>query len=288
MSTRLRSLWLPHWLWVVPALVSLLVPSFRYVFDEWLYRGLVFLVLSCPCALVISIPLGYFGGIGAASRAGILFKGGNYLDAITPRQCRGFRQDGDPYDRSLWRDGGAHGTGGEPVALLSCLYAAESCSTHPIARAVVRYAAGRQAACPKPERVKELAGHGMEVVVGGHMVLVGNVRLMAERGVEVPAEVRARLRATVVACAVDGRYQGCVLLADTLKPDAAQAVRELDSLGVGDVRLLSGDKQAVVQKVASGLGIGKAHGDLLPEDKARLVEELSARPGRAWLLLATA
>ena len=119
----------------------------------------------------------------------------------------------------------------------------------------------------------------MEVVLGGHMVLVGNVRLMAERGVEVPAEVEGEAAATVVACAVDGRYQGCVLLADTLKPDAAQAVRELDSLGVGDVRLLSGDKQAVVQKVASGLGIGKAHGDLLPEDKARLVEELSARPG---------
>ncbi len=264
---------------VVPALVSLLVPSFRYVFDEWLYRGLVFLVLSCPCALVISIPLGYFGGIGAASRAGILFKGGNYLDAITRVNVVAFDKTGTLTTGRFGVTAVHTAQGVEPVALLSCLYAAESCSTHPIARAVVCYAAGRQAACPKPERVKELAGHGMEVVVGGHMVLVGNVRLMAERGVEVPAEVEGEAAATVVACAVDGRYQGCVLLADTLKPDAAQAVRELDSLGVGDVRLLSGDKQAVVQKVASGLGIGKAHGDLLPEDKARLVEELSARPG---------
>ncbi|MCC8170315.1 MAG: cadmium-translocating P-type ATPase [Parabacteroides sp.] len=262
----------------LPAVAAFFMPSFHYVFSDWLYRGLVFLVISCPCALVISIPLGYFGGIGAASRAGILFKGGNYLDAIT-------RVDAVAFDKTgTLTTGRFEVTHCEPAGipaagLLAVLLSVEQKSTHPVAQAVVRYARKEKAVAAEVSAVQELAGHGVEAVMNGKRIVAGNLRLLAERGIAVPAGTE-HTTATVVACAVDGKYAGRLLLSDTVKEDAAPAIERLKKLGVNDIRLLSGDKEEIVKKLAGKLGIATAYGNLLPEDKAQRVEEMKAGPAR--------
>ena len=199
----------------VPAFTGLMMPSFQYVFHDWLYRGLVFLVISCPCALVISVPLGYFGGIGAASRAGILFKGGNYLDAITRINTIVFDKTGtlttgcfDVTDIQAHRISESE--------LLTLLLSVEQKSTHPIAQAIVRYAKKQNISAASVSEMHELAGHGVEAVIGGQEVLVGNIRLMKERGISIPEELSDQV-ATVVICAIDKKYAGHLLLSDTLK-----------------------------------------------------------------------
>ena len=225
----------------VPAFTGLMMPSFQYVFHDWLYRGLVFLVISCPCALVISVPLGYFGGIGAASRAGILFKGGNYLDAITRINTIVFDKTGtlttgcfDVTDIQAHRISESE--------LLTLLLSVEQKSTHPIAQAIVRYAKKQNISAASVSEMHELAGHGVEAVIGGQEVLVGNIRLMKERGISIPEELSDQV-ATVVICAIDKKYAGHLLLSDTLKDDAVEAIAKLRKLGVTDIRLLSGDKK---------------------------------------------
>lgn len=185
---------------IVPALAGLVVPSFQYVFHDWLYRGLVFLVISCPCALVISVPLGYFGSIGAASQAGILFKGGNYLDAITRINTVAFDKTGTlTTGRFEVTDMLAHGIP-EPE-LLALLLSVEQKSTHPIAQAIVRYAKKQNISAINISEMHELAGHGMEAIIGGQEVLVGNIRLMTERRISIPEELSDKV-ATVVICAI--------------------------------------------------------------------------------------
>lgn len=263
----------------VPALVGMLTPSFQYVFSDWLYRGLVFLVISCPCALVISVPLGYFGGIGAASRAGILFKGGNYLDAITRVNTVAFDKTGTLTTGRF--EVTTVESPGIPVAdLLSILLSVERKSTHPVAQAVVRYAEKQDCVPMEITDMRELAGHGAEATVNGRPVLAGNIRLLTERGIPVPKELSDSV-STVVVCAVDGRYAGHVLLSDTLKEDAADAIRRLKELAVKDICLLSGDKQEIVDRFAKRLGIDKAYGNLLPEDKAAYIERLTAEPDKS-------
>jgi Cd2+/Zn2+-exporting ATPase len=204
----------------VPALAGLMMPSFQYVFHDWLYRGLVFLVISCPCALVISVPLGYFGGIGAASRAGILFKGGNYLDAITRINTVAFDKTGTlTTGRFDVTDMQAHGIPGPE--LLALLLSVEQKSTHPIAQAIVRYAKKQNISAANISKMHELAGHGVEAVIGGQEVLVGNIRLMKERGISIPEELSDKV-ATVVICAIGKKYAGHLLLSDTLKDDAVR------------------------------------------------------------------
>lgn len=263
----------------VPAVAAFFIPSFQYVFSDWLYRGLVFLVISCPCALVISIPLGYFGGIGAASRAGILFKGSNYLDAITRVDAVAFDKTGT-LTTGRFEVTRCECAAGTASGLLGILLAAEQKSTHPVAQAVVRYARKEKAVAANVASVKELAGHGIEAVTGGKHLLAGNLRLLTERGIAVPAALE-HTSATVVACAVDGKYAGHLLLSDTLKEDSITAIERLKSLGVSDIRLLSGDKEEIVNKLARQLGIAAAYGNLLPEDKARRVEEMKAGAGRS-------
>lgn len=257
---------------LIPYIYSLFVPSFVYVFDDWLYRGLVFLVISCPCALVVSIPLGYFGGIGAASRQGILFKGGNYLDAITHVDTVVFDKTGtltqgrfevsDVQTVALPTDG-----------LLALAASVEQRSNHPIGQAVVRTAKARGLALQTFAREEEFGGLGIRAVsADGRVVLAGNVRLMQREGIVLPPSVEA-IDDTVVLCAVDGQYAGCIVLADVVKPDSEDAVSRLRALGVRDVEMLSGDRPGIVARMARKLGITHAYGGLMPEGK---VEHLKA------------
>lgn len=260
---------------LLPLLYSAVAPTFSYVFDDWVYRALVFLVISCPCALVISIPLGYFGGIGAASRHGILFKGSNYLDAITKvttvvMDKTGTLTQGIFSVRKIVPAGQLSET-----ELVATVASVEALSTHPIARAIVEYAASQGIEFRKTETAKEITGHGLQSAVDGKPVLVGNVKLLVANGIEFPPEIAA-IPETLVACAIDGRYAGYILVADAPKEDAAVAVGELRRLGVGNIVILSGDKQAIVSKLAAELGIENAFGDLLPEEKSQYVERLKS------------
>lgn len=260
----------------LPALVAAVHPGFDYVFNDWLYRGLVFLVISCPCALIISIPLGYFGGIGAASRMGILFKGSNYLDAITRVNAIVFDKTGTLTTGSF-RVTSIQAAGLPEDELLRLVLSVEKKSTHPVAQAVARFAAERGVEPLEVTTLNELAGYGLEAEVGSRKVLVGNIRLLKDRKISVPGELTDCV-ATVVVCAVDGRYAGCLLLSDTLKEDATDAIKKLKALKIDNIQMLSGDKQEIVDIFAAELGIDKAYGDLLPEDKAVHMEQLNSAP----------
>ena len=228
----------------LPGLWSLLHGGFAYSFDEWLSRALVFLVASCPCALVISIPLGYFSGIGVASKAGVLFKGGSYLDAIARVNTVVFDKTGT-LTEGLFEVREVHvAPGVNSGELLGWVASAERTSIHPVARAVVQYAEREGVALLASEGAVEIAGHGIRAEFDGKQLLVGNTRLMARFGVEYPSEVDA-IPETIVVCALDGRYAGYLVIADKPKEDAARAVAELKSLGIEDIRILSGDREAL-------------------------------------------
>lgn len=264
---------------LLPFVYSLLQPGFAFIFNDWLYRALVFLVISCPCALVVSIPLGYFGGIGAASRHGILFKGGNYLDAITKVNSVVFDKTGT-LTKGEFEVREAHaGKGFGTDEVLAVVASAEGNSTHPVAKAVVRYARSRGIEVNAVSDVTELPGHGLKVQVDGREILVGNTRLLDVNGISYPPGLVC-VPETIVACAVDGVYAGYLLLADAPKADAAEAIVALKKLNIDNIEVLSGDKQAIVSKLAESLGIDKAYGDLLPADKVARLEELRAEPGR--------
>lgn len=262
----------------VPAMVAAWLPSFHYVFEDWLYRGLVFLVISCPCALVISVPLGYFAGIGRASRNGILFKGGNYLDAITHVNCIAFDKTGTLTTGRFQVDG-IRAQQLSEQALLSLVAAVEKKSTHPIAQAIADYAKQQGIAPATVDSICEVAGHGMVATADGRQVLVGNRRLLEERGIDLPGRTDGQSLTTVF-CAIDGTYAGAISLSDALKDDASAAIGQLKALGIDDLVLLSGDKKETVEKYARELGIAKAFGELLPEDKSAYVEQAARQPGR--------
>lgn len=253
------------------ALLIIVMPAIfvtDYQFDQWLYRGMVFLVIACPCALTISIPLGYFGGIGLASRHGILVKGANFLDIIT-------KIDTVVSDKTGTLTKGvfqvqAIETELDKSEFIRVAASLESYSTHPVAKAVVIAAA--DLALSKPVEVEEIAGHGLKGHVDGRPVMAGNAKLLDQHGISYPAEL-ASLVETVVLVAIGNRYAGYFLIADEIKEDAALAVSDLKSLGITTI-MLSGDKEAVVTKVARELGITKSYGGLLPEDKVRIVQSL--------------
>ena len=257
------------------AVLLTLLPYFfvdGYVFRDWLYRALVFLVISCPCALVISIPLGYFGGIGAASKVGVLFKGSNFLDVLRGVDTVVMDKTGT-LTQGVFAVQRVQPAAGQPdparfVALAAAL---EAKSTHPIAQAVVAHAGPAEEALAVAD-VEEIAGHGLRGTVAGQWVLAGNTRLLRKFGVAYPAEVD-ELTDSLVVVAVDNQYAGYLTVADELKPDAAQAVRELRAAGITRLIMLSGDKDSIVQRVAAALGLDEAHGGLLPEDKARYVQQ---------------
>lgn len=242
-----------------------------YIFYDWLYRALIFLVISCPCALVISIPLGYFGGIGAASRRGILFKGSNFLDKMADIKNVVMDKTGT-MTAGVFKVQEVHiipefGQAG----LLEMVNALEALSTHPIATAVHEYVGP-----PKKdlivEKAEEIAGHGLKAFIENKELLVGNFRLLEKFNIHYPKEL-TDIVYTVMAIAYDGKFAGYITIADSIKEDAALTVERLHQLGI-KVTMLSGDKNTVVQFVARQLGIDNAFGDLLPEDKVEKVKLL--------------
>lgn len=248
-----------------------LLPYFlvaSYDFSSWLYRGLVFLVISCPCALVISIPLGYFGGIGAASRNGILFKGSTYIDAITKITHVVMDKTGT-LTTGVFEVKTVETVGIEEEEFLKILATIESKSTHPIANAITKYAADR--GLFEIKDVEEISGHGLKANVKGREVLAGNAKLLKKFGVPYPD--LDGIEGSVVVVAVDGKYAGYVNVSDSIKEDAKETIDNLHRLGISTV-MLSGDKSSVTKKVAKILGVDEAYGDLLPQDKVKKVEEL--------------
>lgn len=262
---------------LLPYLYSTIQPEFTFIFDAWFYRALVFLVISCPCALVVSIPLGYFGGIGAASHQGILFKGGNYLDAITKINTVVFDKTGT-LTKGIFEVQNVSTTDGtSDKALVHLIASAENFSNHPIAKAIVKYAQDQEITLDTSLKITELAGYGLKTGIDGKEVYVGNARLLSKHSIPFHAEIRDIPESTVL-CAMAGKYLGYIALADSPKPDAAQAINELKNLNIDNIQILSGDKQAIVSKLAEKIGVAQAFGDLLPEGKVEHLERLKANP----------
>ena len=258
---------------LLPFIYSLITPQFLFTFNDWLYRALVFLVISCPCALVVSIPLGYFGGIGAASRLGILFKGGNYLDAVTKINTVVFDKTGTLTKGTFEVQSCNCESGVSEEELIRMIASVESSSTHPIAKAVANYAGRRDIELSSVTDSKEYAGLGLEAAVNGIQVLAGNGRLLSKFQIEYPPELLS-ITDTIVICAIGNKYAGYLLLSDSLKEDAKIAIQNLKALGIQNIQILSGDKQSIVSNFAEKLGISEAYGDLLPDGKVKHLEEL--------------
>lgn len=249
------------------------VPYFfvsHYVFNDWLYRALIFLVISCPCALVISIPLGYFGGIGAASRQGILFKGSNYLDLITKVNHVVMDKTGT-LTKGVFKVQEVESYDMPKEEWLPLLAALESKSTHPVAKAVVEYA-GNKTNTFSVDNLEEISGHGLKGKINGKDVMAGNVKLMDKMKVPVNDGL-LKIVDTIVIVAVDGKLAGYLTIADEIKEDSKEAIIALQQNNI-QTTMLSGDKQAVVDKVSRQLGIDNAYGDLLPENKVQKVEDI--------------
>ena len=242
-----------------------------YVFRDWLYRALVFLVISCPCALVISIPLGYFGGIGAASRNGILFKGSNFLDIIANIQNVVMDKTGTLTKGVFDVQEVNIKTEFNKDEILQMVNALESQSTHPVATAIQKYV-GNVNTSIQLTNVEEIAGHGLKANINGKELLVGNFKLIDKFNISYDVKTD-ELVYTVIAIAYDKKFAGYLTIADEIKEDAQDAINKLHSMKV-KTTMLSGDKTTVVKYVADKLGIDNAFGDLLPEDKVNKVKEI--------------
>lgn len=245
-----------------------------YTFRDWLYRALIFLVISCPCALVISIPLGYFGGLGAASRNGILFKGASFLDAMTQVNTVVVDKTGT-VTKGVFKIKEIKSITFEEVEFMKYLMAMEEQSTHPIAKAILEYKA--DGSDYEATDVSEVAGKGLKGTVNGKQVLVGNKALMTSNRIEVPNETNTIVE-SIVMVAIDGKFAGYVTIADELKEDAHQAIKQIRDAGIQQLIMLSGDKDSITQQVSKELNIDWAKGGLLPEDKLKEVEDLKKQP----------
>ncbi|MEN6322822.1 MAG: heavy metal translocating P-type ATPase [Proteiniphilum sp.] len=257
------------------ALAITVIPFFivsDYIFADWLYRALVFLVISCPCALVISVPLSYFGGIGAASRNGILFKGANYIDIIAKANTVVIDKTGT-LTEGVFQVQKIESVYPEKEKMAGYAVALESKSNHPVAKAILEHFPKIVPENYRIEDVKEIAGHGMSGLVDGHTVLAGNTRLMRMHDVQYDPGVDD-IRESVVLVAIDQQYAGYLVIADEVKADAASAIQRLKQLGIHTTVMLSGDTSSIVQEVAAKVNVDKAYGDLLPEDKVKYIEEL--------------
>ncbi len=241
-----------------------------YVFRDWLYRALIFLVVSCPCALVISIPLGYFGGLGAASRNGILFKGASFLEAITKVNTVVMDKTGT-VTKGVFKIKEIKTAQFEEAEFMKYLMAMEEQSTHPIAKAILEYKA--EGTDIKATDVSEVAGKGLRGTVNGKTVLVGNKALMASNNIDVPSETDDIVD-SIVMLAIDEKFAGYVTIADELKEDAHQAIQQIRDAGISKIIMLSGDKDSITQQVSKKLNFDWAKGGLLPEDKLGELEEL--------------
>lgn len=241
-----------------------------YILRDWLYRALIFLVISCPCALVISIPLGYFGGLGAASKNGILFKGASFLDAMTKINTLVMDKTGT-VTKGVFKIKNIKAIGWEESELMKYLMAMEEQSTHPIAKAIMEYKENGEDF--EAQDVSEIAGKGLKGIVNGKTVLVGNKALMTANNIDVPTETESIVE-SIVLVAIDNQFAGYVVIADELKEDAKETIIDLHKVGIKNIMMLSGDKDSITQQVAKELNIENAKGGLLPEDKLNEVETL--------------
>lgn len=262
---------------VLLAIAICLLPYFfveNYEFRDWLYRALVFLVISCPCALVISIPLGYFGGIGAASKNGILFKGSNFLDALSDIQNVVMDKTGTMTEGVFKVQEVNFNPEFDKAEILELVNILESHSTHPVATAIHEYV-GKPNNEIQLENTEEIAGHGLKSTVNGKDLLVGNFKLMDKFGIPYDLDPNSIVY-TTIAVAYDSKFVGYITIADSIKEDAQETITLLHKLNV-NATMLSGDKSTVVKYVAEQLGIDNAFGDLLPEDKVNKVKEIKAK-----------
>ena len=265
---------------VIAALALAVIPPFFYdsyapAFGVWLYRALTFLVVSCPCALVISIPLTFFAGIGGASHKGILIKGGNYMDALSKLSTVVFDKTGT-LTRGTFDVEAIHPEKLSEHELLHLAAHVERYSTHPIALALRMAYANEKDNCTV-EDIQETAGQGITATVNNQKVSVGNRRLMATLGITIPTCKRCTSHAgTIVHVAIDGEYAGHIVISDQLKADAVKAIESLKQLGVSKTVMLSGDKREVVEQVAEQTKVTEYYAELLPTDKVKHVERLIA------------
>ena len=248
-------------------------------FSIWIYRALTFLVISCPCALVISIPLSYFGGIGGASKIGVLVKGSNYLEALAYTETVVFDKTGT-LTKGSFAVTEIHANGMEDEELLELAAYAEDYSNHPISLSIQK-AYGKKIDNSRITDVQEIAGHGVQAVIDGMTVLAGNAKLMEREHISYTAP---NAIGTVVYVAFDGRYAGCIVIADEVKADAPAAIKELKAAGIRRTVMLTGDADAVGQDVARRLGLDRAYTELLPGDKVDRVEELLAQKSDKGML----
>ena len=245
-----------------------------YQFNDWLYRALIFLVISCPCALVISIPLGYFGGIGAASKNGILFKGSNFLDVMASVQNVVMDKTGTMTEGVFKVQEVVFNSDFNKDEILQLVNALESQSTHPVATAIHQFVGNVDSTITLKD-VEEISGHGLKAYVNGKELLVGNFKLMDKFSISYDIDPSSIVY-TLIAVAYDKKFVGYLTIADSIKEDAQITIDKLKALGV-KTTMLSGDKNTVVQFVAQKLGIINAFGDLLPEDKVNKVKEIIAK-----------
>ena len=261
------------------AMALCLIPYFFveiYHFDVWFYRALVFLVISCPCALVISIPLGYFGGIGLASRNGILFKGGNFLDVMTKVNTVVFDKTGT-LTKGVFKVQKVYTGKISQDELITLAASLEKHSTHPVAKAIADYAGNKLDSAAVTD-VEEIAGMGLKGIVDGKEIVAGNLKLLEKYHINFPSEINEEID-TVVAIAVNKIYAGHIIIADEIKEDAIETIKGLHRLNIETI-MLSGDKQIVANNVAKQLGIDQSFGNLMPEDKLEMVQQLKHKGRR--------
>ena len=258
---------------VLPPVIRLML-GHPAQWGEWVYRALTFLVISCPCALVISIPLSFFAGIGGASKEGVLIKGSNYLETLSQVKTVVFDKTGT-LTQGVFEVSGVHHSEMENEKLLEYAALAECASSHPISKSLQR-AYGKAIDRDRVRDIQEISGKGVSAVVDGHAVLAGNDKLMALRGIPF---IGCHSVGTIIHIAIDGQYAGHIVISDVVKPHAKEAIERLKHAGVEKTVMLTGDSRRVADQVAGALGVDEVHSELLPADKVAQVEKLLAGKG---------
>ena len=259
---------------VIPPIIRMVIMGAPAEWGTWIYRALTFLVISCPCALVISIPLSFFAGIGGASNAGVLVKGSNYLETLSQTKYVVFDKTGT-VTQGVFEVTGVHHNTMEEEKLLEYAALAECYSSHPISKSL-RKAYGQVIDNSRVSDVEEVGGHGVTATIDGKIVAVGNDKLMEKLGIEYKSCHKV---GTIVHVAVDGKYEGHIIISDVIKPTAKAAIKALHKAGVAKLVMLTGDAKNVAKQVADELGIDQVYSELLPGDKVEKVEELLASKG---------
>ncbi|AXL21411.1 heavy metal translocating P-type ATPase [Megasphaera stantonii] len=260
---------------IAPPVVRMAAMGLAPEWGTWIYRALTFLVISCPCALVISIPLSFFAGIGGASKEGVLVKGSNYLETLSQTNIVVFDKTGT-LTQGVFEVNGIHHSGMDEAELIELAALAESASSHPISKSLQK-AYGKPIDRSRATDIQEISGHGVIAMVDGRQVAVGNDKLMAKLGVKA---IPCHQAGTIIHMAVDGVYAGHIVISDVVKPTSRRAIAALKDAGVRKTVMLTGDAKAVAAQVASFLGIDEVFSQLLPADKVTKVEELLSRKGK--------